>query len=314
MGKILWNSHRASYDLWADLPSPIKTTFRNSCYEQIKKLYQQTGYKYQAYIPAEPAGGADAEDMIMNMPLQKIPGAYLAMGFGECAHRKFKDRLLVPEAYCHRENYAYFPEVMVIDKKRLGKRKLPETYEALTDVSYRGEICLIGQMDDMDPLIPVYLYRKFGEKAVRAFVENINCCAAPIETIRHIGKAGNTYGSVFVMPYLFAQICLENPYARVQIAADGAAAENFILFCTKEAYRQGCTKNILNQAPVRRVFEEKYFPLCDSPMLKIDSACKDRVICEELARVRTIIRDTRKRQERFSKDAADDPVFRRKTS
>ena len=43
MGKILWNSHRASYDLWADLPSPIKTTFRNSCYEQIKKLYQQTG-------------------------------------------------------------------------------------------------------------------------------------------------------------------------------------------------------------------------------------------------------------------------------
>ena len=82
MGKILWNSHRASYDLWADLPSPIKTTFRNSCYEQIKKLYQQTGYKYQAYIPAEPAGGADAEDMIMNMPLQKIPGAYLAMGFG----------------------------------------------------------------------------------------------------------------------------------------------------------------------------------------------------------------------------------------
>ena len=175
MGKILWDSHRASYDLWADLPSPIKTTFRNSCYEQIKKLYQQTGYKYQAYIPAEPAGGADAEDMIMNMPLQKIPGAYLAMGFGECAHWKFKDRLLVPEAYCHRENYAYFPEVMVIDKKRLGKRKLPETYEALTDVSYRGEICLIGQMDDMDPLIPVYLYRKFGEKAVRAFVENINC-------------------------------------------------------------------------------------------------------------------------------------------
>ena len=55
----------------------------------------------------------------------------------------------------------------------------------------------------------------------------------------------------------------------------------------------------------RRVFEEKYFPLCDSPMLKIDAACKDRVICEELARVRTIIRDTRKRQERFSKDAAD---------
>ena len=70
-----------------------------------------------------------------------------------------------------------------------------------------GRYCLIGQMDDMDPLIPVYLYRKFGEKAVRAFVENINCCAAPIGTIRHIGKAGNTYGSVFVMPYLFAQIC-----------------------------------------------------------------------------------------------------------
>ena len=116
------------------------------------------------------------------------------------------------------------------------------------------------------------------------------------------------------MPYLFAQICLENPYARVQIPADGAAAENFILFCTKEAYRQGCTKNILNQAPVRRVFEEKYFPLCDSPMLKINAACKDRVICEELARVRAIIRDTRKRQERFNKDAADDPVFRRKTS
>lgn len=40
-------------------------------------------------------------------------------------------------------------------------------------------------------------------------------------------------------------------------------------------------------------------------MLKINAACKDRVICEELARVRAIIRDTRKRQERFSKDAAD---------
>ena len=56
----------------------------------------------------------------------------------------------------------------------------------------------------------------------------------PSKTIRHIGKKSNVYGSIFVMPALFAQICLENPQAEVIVPQKGALAEPMLLLQKKQ--------------------------------------------------------------------------------
>ena len=119
---------------------------------------------------------------------------------------------------------------MAVDIRRLGERKIPETYDDLLREEYRGEICLIGNKKMPDPLAGLYILRKYGPEGLEAFVRNVASFAPPSETLRHVGQLSNTYGSIFLMPPLFAQICLEKPAAKVVIPRSGALAEPILLY------------------------------------------------------------------------------------
>jgi hypothetical protein len=279
------------YDFWAELVSPLKSDFRNAFYQYAGEVYRSRGIALTAYLPAAMGGDMLSEDYLTYLPESELPECLLAMGFGECSSLEFARRILSGGIYEQIETAAFFPELMVADLERLGSRPVPENYEDLADEAYFGEISIIGNPKLPDPTAALYLYRKLGRDALVQFARNIHAFAAPVDTIRHIGKKSNNFASIFIMPSLFAFVCKEKTGAKVIIPPKGAAAEP-ILFMSKNASEKSrLIRSFLYSEPVRKLFAEKCFPMAGDEFLSIDPVCKKTCICEELEEVFSILRE-----------------------
>lgn len=280
-----------AYDFWAELVSPLKSDFRREFYRYAEELYRTWQLPLTAYIPAAMGGDMPPEDYLTHMPENSLPKCLLTMSYGECSHPRFAEKILSRGIYERLEAAAFFPELMVVDLARLGDRPVPERYEDLADEAYRGEISLIGSPRVPDPTVPLYIYRKRGGDALVRFARNVNAFAAPVNTIRHIGRKSNTYGSVFLMPSLFAFVCGEKPGARIVIPPDGAAAEPILLLSQKESEKTRFIRNFVFSGPVRSLFAKKCFPPAGDESIPIDRLCKEKLICDELPQVFAVLRE-----------------------
>ena len=168
------------YDLWAEVPSPIKTRLRNAFTAYAEECFQKDGILLKTYVPAQVGGNMPKEEYLKGMKPEDLPDACFLMDFGECSEATFA--ALAEKAYEKPEIRAWFPEVMAVDIRRLGERKIPETYDDLLREEYRGEICLIGNKKMPDPLAGLYMLRKYGPEGLEAFVRNVASFAPPSET------------------------------------------------------------------------------------------------------------------------------------
>lgn len=280
-----------AYDFWAELASPLKTDFRNAFLDYAGEVYERTGLVLSVYVPAAMGGDMPREDYLMRMPREELPDCLFTMSFGECSHPEFRRRILDRGIYGGWEAVAYFPELMVADTVRLGDRPVPLAYEELTKECYRGEIALVGSPAIPDPTVPLYLYRRLGRAALEQFARNIRGFAAPVNTIRHIGKSSNHFASIFIMPALFAFVCGEKPGARVILPREGAAAEPMVLLTRGDTEKSGLIRRFLFSDPVKVLFEKKGFPHGTEPFLPVAADCRRELICPQLTEVYRILRE-----------------------
>ena len=157
----------------------------------------------------------------------------------------------------------WFPEHMVIDLRSLKAKPLPGSFEELADPVYHGELCLIGSQGKPDPLLPLFLYAKEGKSGVKQVLNNVKTVAGPSVTIRQIGRTGNRYGSVFLMPSLFADICRKCSNAMVFCPSTGALAEPILIFWRQDAPPEERTllAQFLEENECHAVMHAAKFPL-----------------------------------------------------
>lgn len=268
------------YDLWAEVPSPIKTRLRNTFTAYAEECFQKDGILLKAYVPAQVGGNMPKEEYLKGMKPEDLPDACFLMDFGECSEATFA--ALAEKAYEKPEIRAWFPEVMAVDIRRLGERKIPETYDDLLREEYRGEICLIGNKKMPDPLAGLYMLRKYGPEGLEAFVRNVASFAPPSETLRHVGRLSNTYGSIFLMPPLFAQICLEKPAAKVVIPRSGALAEPMLLYQKPVAPAKEKVRGFFDSAAFRELMADYQMPAIGDNRFRIEKSCWALATEEEL--------------------------------
>lgn len=219
-----------SLDLWVELPSPLKISVKNAFFDFAKKVYEKNGRVISSYFPSVMGGDMPKEDYLINMSPEKVPENYLAMAFGESSSPVFYRKFIETGLYRQRKTVAWFCETMVVDVKRLGHRPLPASYFDLVNPCYKGEVCIIGTPEIPDPLLPLFIQKKLGKKGSEELIKNIAGFGAPVNAIRHIGKSSNHFGSIFVMPLLFANVCRKLKNALVIEPEEGLFAEPFVLF------------------------------------------------------------------------------------
>ena len=263
------------YDFWAEVPSPIKTRLRNAFSAYAGEL--------KAYVPAQVGGNMPEEEYLKERRPEDLPDACFLMDFGECSEGSFA--ALAEKAYEKPKIRAWFPEVMAVDLKRLEGRKIPETYDDLLQEEYRGEICLIGNIKMPDPLAGLYMLRKHGSEGLNTFVRNVASFAPPSETLRHVGRPSNTYGSIFLMPPLFAQICLEKPAAKVIIPRTGALAEPMLLYQKPAAPAKEKVRAFFGSDAFRELMADCQMPVVGDHRFRIDKSSWKLATEEELTRI-----------------------------
>jgi len=217
-------------NLWAELPSPMKTDFREAFYTYAAGIYRKEKRIINAYVPAAMGACMPEEDYLIHMQPEELPDVYLCMSYGECSSGGFISRLLDTGVYAYPRPWCYFPELIAADLVQLEMHgvKCPESYNDLIDPAYEGLICLIGNRNLPDPMLPLYIYHRYGREGLKALCKNIRGTAGPSSTIRYIGKEYNPYGAIFVMPALFTRICLEKRNVRVIVPESGVLAEPII--------------------------------------------------------------------------------------
>ena len=254
-------------DFWAEVASPLKNPLKEAFLNYAGKLYENKNILLSSYFPSCMGGDMPSSDYLINMELKNIPKNFLTMGFGECFTSSFYEKFIKSGIYTHAEIIAWFPETMVIDVRRLGSRPVPKSFFDLTDSCYCGEICIIGTPQIPDPLAALFIYKQFGLTAAKAFAHNLAGFGAPVNAIRHIGRNSNTFGSIFIMPLLFANVCRELKNALVIQPSEGYLAEPFILYskaenCDNEKRRY--IKEFLTSKVFEEISSEKIFFKADS--------------------------------------------------
>ena len=263
-------------NLWAELPSPIKTAFRTAFHHFAQETYRRTGCILRAYIPAGMGAQMQKEDYLLHMPEEELPDCYISMAFGECSMPAFHKRFLDTGVYEQPKVLCWFPELMVIDLRSLKDNPIPSSFEELADPVYHGELCLIGSQGKPDPLLPLFLYAKQGKSGVKRVLDNVKTVAGPSVTIRHIGRAGNHYGSIFLMPSLFADICRKCPDTMVFCPSTGALAEPILIFWRQDAPRKERTlmAQFLKENECSAIMKATKFP-------SANHACGDDILIDE---------------------------------
>ena len=94
------------YDLWAEVPSPIKTRLRNAFTAYAEECFQKDGILLKAYVPAQ-VGNLPKEEYLKGMKPEDLPDACFLMDFGECSEATFA--ALAEKAYEKPEIRAWFP-------------------------------------------------------------------------------------------------------------------------------------------------------------------------------------------------------------
>ncbi len=249
-----------SVDLWCEVASPLKNPLKEAFLSYAKKLYEKKHILLSSYFPVVMGGDMPAEDYLINMPQEEIPKNYLTMGFGECSNSRFQEKIIKSGIYTKAEIIGWFAETMVVDTRRLGNKPVPESFFDLTKPCYKNEVCIIGTPQVPDPLAALFISKKLGMNKAQNFIENIAGFGAPVNVIRHIGRSSNNFGSIFIIPLLFAEVCREIKFAAVIKPKEGYFAEPFILFSkenTNENY--SAIKAFFNSIDFKDVLNNKKF-------------------------------------------------------
>ena len=106
----------AEYDLWAELPSPLKSGVRKAFSQYGAGCFREKGILLTGYIPAAMGGSMTREDYLAGFSEKAFPDSCMIMNFGEYSDRTFFEK--AAKIYEEQRICAYFPEILVVDKRR----------------------------------------------------------------------------------------------------------------------------------------------------------------------------------------------------
>lgn len=173
----------------------------------------------------------------------KLPDVIGGMGFGEYMGEAFKNRYVrtgfFDDVPIPRDPIPLFDGVdladstgsyhmyggsafcFLVDVRKLDGRPIPKTWADVLDSRYRDMVVCGFNIDDINEIILLYLYRFFGMEGIEAFADNL---VAPIDTLDMMRTSlrGRNRHAVYLIPYFFAKAAPQEDYL-VRIWPDDGA-------------------------------------------------------------------------------------------
>lgn len=127
--------------------------------------------------------------------------------------------------------------VIVVDKEKLGDRKMPVKWVDLLSPEFENDIIMRGEDDFFCNAIMLPFYKDYGMEAIRRLAKNIKKGLHPAEMVKLAGKDSDEGAAVYLMPWFFSKR-INNQKAEVIWPVDGAIASPVFLLVKKDKIEQ----------------------------------------------------------------------------
>ncbi len=184
----------------------------------------------------------------------ELPDIIMASDVNNFFHRPFIDRFIKkgvfesyspykPNMYLEKSGFAdpdknftmYTANmlVMVVDKSKLGSRKMPEKWNDLLSSEFENDIIMRGEDDFFCNAVMLPFYKDNGMDAIRILAKNIKKGLHPAEMVKLAGKNKEEGAAVYIMPYFFYKRITNLSNIEMIWPADGAIASPVFLLAKK---------------------------------------------------------------------------------
>jgi len=127
--------------------------------------------------------------------------------------------------------------VMVVDKEKLGERKMPNKWEDLLDPSFENDVIMRGEEDFFCNAVMLPFYKDKGMESIKILAHNIKSGLHPAEMVKLAGSGKPECAAVYIMPYFFSKR-IKSQKVEVVWPHDGAIASPVFLLAKKSKLNQ----------------------------------------------------------------------------
>jgi len=211
----------------------------------------------------------------------ELPDIVMASDVNNFFHRPFVERFVdkgvfetytpySPNEYLQKANYAD-PQnhytmftanmlIMVVDKQKLGDRKMPEKWEDLLAPCFANDIIMRGEDDFFCNAVLLPFYKEWGMPAIKTLATNIKSGKHPAEMVKLAGKGSDEGAAIYIMPYFFSKRIKSDKVAVVW-PEDGAIASPVFLLVKKDKVQKNkVLLDFLLGETMGKMLQNRYFP------------------------------------------------------
>ena len=211
----------------------------------------------------------------------ELPDIIMASDVNNFFHRPFMERFIqkgvfrtytpyAPNSYLEKVGYAD-PEgnftmftsnmlIMVVDKLKLGDRKIPEKWSDLLAPEFENDIIMRGEENFFCNAVMLPFFKDNGFSAIETLAKNIKSGLHPVEMVKLAGTDKKEGAAVYIMPYFFAKRIL-NKTAEIIWPQDGAIVSPVFILVKKDKIEEHkFLLDFLMSEDTGNMLSGRYFP------------------------------------------------------
>lgn len=217
----------------------------------------------------------------------ELPGIIMASDVNNFFHRPFVERFIKnglfeayrpyqPNNYLQKSGFAdpannftmYTANmlVMVVDKKKLGNRPMPQKWEDILDDTFHNEIIMRGEDNFFCNAVMLPFFKDNGFDAIRILAKNIKSGMHPAEMVKLAGKNNEKGATIYIMPWFFSKR-IKSKNIEIVWPSDGAIASPVFLLVKKGMQeKQGELLEFIFAKETANMLYSRFFPVIHPEM------------------------------------------------
>lgn len=282
---------KTKLDFMGMVPCPIKPKFREMYEEVNKKYFKETGKQFYSYVPSS-CSCDDRTKSLSNIlsaeSEDEMPDIAVTFGLGDFVNSKIIDKFIskgvyknvIPIEKCSYLKevdmkdpfdaygiFGVFPTIIMIDKKKIGNLPIPSKWEDLLNPVYKDSICIPGGHGDVASLLPLYIYKEFGNEGLKKLDNNVSNVLHGSRVAQIAGSNKSECAPIYIVSWFFAKACA-NENVEIIWPEDGALIDPLIMMVKKELPTDlNRIKDFLLSKEVSSMLADNYFP-STSPLIE----------------------------------------------
>lgn len=250
------NNTRRRLDLLAYAPCPVRNELRQRLHRHFRTLEEKGGAAPAWFMPAGCHSPNPYDQLWQTTDAAELPGLIAETGFGDYNRPEFLQRwfdtgvfgkveagairpefheagLVDPKGQFH--VYGAVPEIVLVDRNRLGDRPVPRTWADVLHPRFKRDIIISGEAGDIHESIIHGLGRDHGEAGMAALGANVREFFHPAEMAKMAGTANPKGVALYILPNFFAKSCPHRAATRIVWPDEGAYLNPLYLFRKHDA-------------------------------------------------------------------------------